>query len=114
MGKSGVGMEVKRFDVFVINTDPAIDCEIKKTTPCLIISPDEMNRFISTVIVAPMTTKCAKCPTRIPCTFLGKKGQIILEQIGAVDKERLIEKLGAISKKSQNKTLNILQEMFAA
>jgi len=106
-------MVIKRFDVFLVNLDPTIGHEIKKTRPCLIISPDEMNRNISTVIVAPMTTKGRKYPTRISCAFQGKKGQIILDQIRTIDKERLVKKLGVISKTSQKKTLNILQEMFA-
>ena len=108
-----MGMVIKRFDVFLVNLDPTIGHEIKKTRPCLIISPDEMNRNISTVIVAPMTTKGKKYPTRISCIFQGKKGQIILDQIRTIDKERLVKKLGVISKASQKKTLNILQEMFA-
>ncbi len=106
-------MEVKRFDVFLINLDPTVGHEIKKTRPYLVISPNEMNRFISTVIVAPMTTKGKKYPTRIPCTFQGKKWQIILDQIRTVDKKRLVKKLGTISKNAKNSTLNILQEMFA-
>ena len=113
MGRGRVGMEVKRFDVYLINLDPTVGHEIKKTRPCLIVSPNEMNRFISTVIVAPMTTKGRKYPTRISCTFQGKKGQIILDQIRTVDKKRLVKKLGSISKQSKYKALNILQEMFA-
>ena len=105
-------MEVERFDVYLINLDPTIGHEIKKTRPCLIISPNEMNRFISTAIVAPMTTKGRKYPTRVSCTFQGKQGQIILDQIRTVDKKRLVKKLGVISKKAQNSTLGILQEMF--
>ena len=106
-------MEVKRFDVYLINLDPTFGHEIKKTRPCLIISPDEMNRFISTVIVAPMTTKGRNYPTRISCTFKGKKGQVILDQIRTVDKKRLVKKIGAISKQAQVSVLSILQEMFA-
>ncbi|NOQ47200.1 MAG: type II toxin-antitoxin system PemK/MazF family toxin [Desulfobulbaceae bacterium] len=107
-----MGMEVERFDVYLINLDPTIGHEIKKTRPCLIISPNEMNRFISTAIVAPMTTKGRKYPTRVSCTFQGNQGQIILDQIRTVDKKRLVKKLGVISKKAQNSTLSILQEMF--
>lgn len=107
-------MVTRRFDVCLINLDPTIGHEIKKTRPCLIISPDEMNRFISTVIVAPMITKGKNYPTRIACTFQGKKGQIVLDQIRAVDKERLVKKLGTISKNVQSNVLNILQEMFAS
>lgn len=107
-------MGVNRFEVFLVNLDPTIGHEIKKTRPCLVISPDEMNRYISTVIVAPMTTKGRRYPTRITCSFQGKKGQIILDQIRTVDKKRLVKKLGTISKNAQEKTLNTLQEMFAA
>lgn len=72
-----------------------------------------MNRYISTVIVAPMTSKGRNYPTRIPCSFQGKSGQIVLDQIRTVDKKRLVKKLGAISKNAQTKTLNLLHEMFA-
>lgn len=106
-------MVAKRFDVFLINLDPTIGYEIKKTRACLIISPDEMNQHISTVIVAPMTTKGRKYPTRVSCSFQGKKGQIVLDQIRTVDKKRLVQHLGVISKSSQEKTLGILQEMFS-
>ncbi len=106
-------MEIERFDVFLVNLDPTIGHEIKKTRPCLIISPNEMNRFISTVIIAPMTTKGRDYPTRVQCTFRGKKGQIVLDQIRTVDKKRFIKKLGTISQKAQNRTLNILMEIFA-
>ena len=105
-------MEVERFDVFLVSLDPTVGHEIKKTRPCLVISPDEMNRFIGTVIVAPMTTKGKKYPTRITCSFQGIKGQIILDQIRTVDKNRLVKKLGCISNKAQNRTLDTLQEMF--
>ncbi len=113
MGRGRVGMEVKRFEVYLINLDPTIGHEIKKTRPCLVISPNEMNRFISTIIVAPMTTKGRNYPTRISCTFQGKKRRIILDQIRTVDKKRLVKKLGTISKHAQKSTVNILQEMFS-
>ena len=106
-------MVIKRFEVYLINLDPTVGHEIKKTRPCLIISPDEMNRFISTVIVAPMTTKGRNYPTRISCTFQGKKGKIILDQIRTIDKKRLVKKLGVVSDKAQESTIKILQEMFA-
>ncbi len=105
-------MVVKRFDVFLVNLDPTIGSEIRKARPCLIISPDEMNRFISTVIIAPMTTKGRGYPTRVPCTFQGKQGQVVLDQIRTVDKVRLAQKLGGIDKKTQDKVLSILGEMF--
>ena len=106
-------MVVERFDVYLINLDPTVGHEIKKTRPCLVISPDEMNRHIRTVIVAPMTTKGRPYPTRIPCHFGGKKGQIVLDQIRTVDIIRLVKKLGRIEKSEQEVVLNTLAEMFA-
>jgi len=107
-----MGMVAKRFDVFLVNLDPTVGREIRKARPCLIISPDEMNRFISTVIIAPMTTRGREYPTRIPCTFQGKQGQVVLDQIRTVDKIRLSQKLGRIDKPTQDKVLSILREMF--
>jgi mRNA interferase MazF len=104
---------VRRFDVFLISLDPTMRSEIKKTRPCLIISPDEMNRHIRTVIVAPMSSTVRNYPTRVTTTFQGKRGQIVLDQIRTVDKRRLIKKLGAISPSAGEKVLNILQELFA-
>jgi mRNA interferase MazF len=104
---------VGRFEVYLVNLAPTTGSEIKKTRPCLIISPDEMNRHISTVIVAPMTTKGRNYPTRVSCSFQGKQGQIVLDQIRTVDKQRLVKQLGTISQFAQEKTLRILQEMFA-
>jgi len=108
-----MGMEVNRFDVFLVNLDPTVGHEIQKTRPCLVISPDEMNHHISTVIVAPMTTKGRKYPTRIPCCFQGKKGRIIIDQLRTIDKERLVKRLGVIDKKTQLKVLALLVELFA-
>ena len=106
-------MVVKRFDVYLINLDPAIGSEIKKTRPCVIISPDEMNRFIKTVIVAPMSTKGRGYPTRVTCKFLGKQGQVVLDQIRTVDKAGLVRRLGKIDSQTQTKVLEILGQMFA-
>ena len=103
---------MKRFDVYLVNLDPTIGKEIKKTRPALIISPDEMNTHISTVIIAPMTTKGRSYPSRIACKFQGKDGQIILDQIRAIDKLRLHRKLGRIDKNTSEKVFSILQEMF--
>ena len=108
-----MGVVIKRFDVFLISLNPTVGHEIQKTRPCLIISPDEMNDHIKTVIVAPMSTKGRNYPTRIPCTFHGKKGQIILDKIRTVDKTRLVKKLGSISIPVQKKVFVKLQEMFA-
>ncbi|MFH2091916.1 MAG: type II toxin-antitoxin system PemK/MazF family toxin [Pseudomonadota bacterium] len=106
-------MEIKRFQVYLVNLDPTIGHEIKKTRPCLIVSPNEMNLNIGTVIVAPMTTKGRNYPTRVMCSFQDKKGQVVLDQIRTIDKKRLIRKVGSIDSKSQNKVFDILQEMFA-
>ena len=103
-----------RFDVYLVSLDPTQGHEIKKTRPCLIISPDEMNRHIGTVIVAPMTTKGRNYPTRLPVTFQHKKGHIVLDQIRTVDKTRLIKRLGKINPKTAERVLVVLQEMFAA
>jgi mRNA interferase MazF len=106
-------MVAKRFDVYLINLDPTIGSEIKKTRPCLVISPDEMNRYINTVIVAPMTTKGRVYPTRVTCKFQSKQGQIVLDQIRTVDKLRLIKRMGKIDGQTQTKILSVLGEMFA-
>ena len=102
-----------RFDVFLINLDPTLGKEIQKTRPCVVVSPDEMNRHNATVIIAPMTTKGRACPTRIPCQFQDKAGQIILDRIRTVDKTRLVKKLGQISLSEQKIVLDTLAEMFA-
>jgi mRNA interferase MazF len=106
-------MVVQRFDVFLINLDPTVGSEIKKTRPCVIISPDEMNANIATVIVAPMTTKGQLYPTRVACNFQGKDGQIVLDQIRTVDKTLLVKHLGQISIDEQKVVINTLAEIFA-
>jgi mRNA interferase MazF len=108
-----MGVVVKRFDVFLVNLDPTIGSEIQKTRPCMVISPDEMNRHVATVIVAPMTTKGKEYPTRVVCQFQGKDGQIVLDQIRTVDKTRLVKILGEISLDEQKTVLDTLAEMFA-
>ncbi|MGW8157692.1 MAG: type II toxin-antitoxin system PemK/MazF family toxin [Desulfoprunum sp.] len=109
-----MGMEVTRFDVFLLNLDPTIGHEIKKSRPCVVISPDQMNHHISTVIVAPMTTTIRNYPTRVNCDFQNTKGQVVLDQIRTVDKTRLMKKLGQVQKRTQENILSILREMFAA
>lgn len=104
---------VKRFEVYLVLLDPTVGSEIQKTRPCAVVSPDEMNRYIQTVIVAPMTTKGKKYPTRVECKFKGKQGQIVLDQIRTVDKTRLVKKLGDLSAKIQEESLRVLAEMFA-
>lgn len=106
-------MVARRFDVHLVSLDPTTGSEIRKTRPCLIVSPDEMNRYIRTVIVAPMTTKGRPYPTRIACTFEGKDGQLVLDQIRTVDRRRLVQRLGRIEEKVQAEVLKGLAEMFA-
>jgi mRNA interferase MazF len=106
-------MVVKRFDVYLVNLDPTVGSEIQKTRPCLVVSPDEMNRFIRTIIVAPMTTKGAQYPTRVTCRFQGKQGQVVLDQIRTVDKARLVRRLGKVGEQTRANVLSILGEMFA-
>lgn len=106
-------MVAKRFDVFLINLDPTVGYEIKKTRPCVIISPNEMNRHIKTVIIAPLTTRSRNYPTRINCQFQGTEGQVVLDQIRTVDKKRLIRKLGRLNKKTQSIITATLVEMFS-
>jgi mRNA interferase MazF len=104
---------VHRFEVYLVNLDPTVGSEIQKTRPCLVISPDEMNRFIRTVIVAPMTSKGRSYPTRVSCNFEGKEGQVVLDQIRTVDKTRLIKCLGTIDTPVQEEVLSGLAELFA-
>lgn len=106
-------MVVRRFDVFLVALDPTLGSEIQKTRPCLVISPDEMNRAISTVIVAPMTSRGRPYPTRVACRFQGKDGQIVLDQIRTVDKVRLVRKLGRIARGTQRSVLATLADLFA-
>lgn len=104
---------VKRFDVYLVNLDPTIGSEIQKTRPCLVISPDEMNRNIRTVIISPMTSAQKEYPTRVSCTFRKKQGQIVLDQVRTVDKARLIQKMGTIDPKAQLDVISVLQRLFA-
>jgi mRNA interferase MazF len=106
-------MVVRRFDVYLVGLGPTVGSEIKKTRPCAVISPDEMNSYIATVIVAPMTTRGRPYPTRVGCRFGGKSGQVVLDQIRTVDKARLVRRLGRLSPSTQAEVLSALAEMFA-
>ena len=107
-----MGVVIKRFDVYLVNLDPTIGSEIRKTRPCLVVSPDEMHNFVRTVIVAPMTTKGKDYPSRIPCRFQNKDGQIVLDQIRSVDKARLLKKLGTMDRTTSAVVLQTLIELF--
>jgi len=106
-------MVIRRFDVHLVRLDPTVGTEIRKTRPCLVISPDEMNRHLRTVIVVPMTTKGRGYPTRVACRFQGKSGEIALDQLRTIDRARLVRKMGRIGSGAQAEVLERLAEMFA-
>jgi mRNA interferase MazF len=103
----------QRFDVYLVNLDPTIGSKTRKTRPCVIVSPNEMNRYIHTVIVAPMTTKGQAYPSRVACKFGGRQAQIILDQLRTVDRLRLVKRIGKISIAAQGEVLTTLGEIFA-
>jgi mRNA interferase MazF len=106
-------MAINRFAVYLVNLDPTVGREIKKMRPCLVVSPDEMNHNVRIAIVAPLTTGGQPYPTRVPCRFKGKDGQVVLDQIRTVDRSRLLKKLGKIDDNTAAAVLDVLQEMFA-
>ncbi len=106
-------MVINRFDIWLINLDPTIGKEIKKTRPCLIISPDEANKYLNTVIGAPMTTTIRNYPTRVSCVFRRKKGEIAIDQIRALDAIRLVRKLGKLDEQTSKKVCETLSEYFS-
>jgi mRNA interferase MazF len=106
-------MAVSRFEIYLVSLDPIVGSEIKKTRPCLVVSPDEMNRHIHTVIVAPMTTKGRLYPTRVACRFRGKTGHVVLDQVRTVDASRLVRRLGRLGAGTGRKILAVLSEIFA-
>jgi mRNA interferase MazF len=108
-----MGVAVNRFEVYLVNLDPTVGSEIKKTRPCLVVSPDEINHNLRTAIIAPLTTRGQLYPTRVPCRFKGKKGQVVLDQIRTVDQKRLAKRLGRLDAKTAATVLGVLQELFA-
>lgn len=107
-----VEMEILQYSIYLVNLDPTIGHEIKKTRPCLVISPDEMNRNVQTIIIAPMTTKSHKYPTRVPVTFQNKKGWIVLDQIRTIDNKRIIKKAGKVNSETIKEVKSIIREML--
>ncbi|MEP6960876.1 MAG: type II toxin-antitoxin system PemK/MazF family toxin [Acidobacteriota bacterium] len=99
-------------DVVLVNLDPTVGREIKKTRPCLVISPDVLNRYLRTVIVAPMTTQGSAYPTRVACSFQGRKGQVVLDQIKTVDRIRIVKRLGRLAPAQASAVFSTLVEMF--
>lgn len=108
-----MGVVIKRFDVFLVNLDPTVGAEIKKTRPCLVVSPEEINRNLANVIIAPMTTKGRDFPTRIRCRFQGQDGKVVLDQIRTVDRVRLVKKLGRLDRTACKQVIDALLRMFA-
>ncbi len=106
-------MVISHFEVYLVNLDPTLGSEIEKTRPCLVISPDEINRNLRTAIVAPMTTRGHAYPSRVPCRFKGKAGQVVLDQIRTVDRARLVKRLGKLEGSTASAVLDVLREMFA-
>lgn len=106
-------MAINRFDVYLVNLDPTVGSEIHKTRPCLVVSPDEINHHLRTVIIAPMTTTGRSYPTRVSCRFKKKDGQVVLDQVRTVDQKRLIKKLGRFDSRTSADVLDVLQQMFA-
>jgi mRNA interferase MazF len=104
---------VARGDIWLVTLDPTVGSEIRKSRPCVVVSPSEMHDYLRTVIVAPMTTKSRAAPFRVPLSHGGKKGLILLDQIRSIDKVRLAKKMGSISSKTLSVTLDTLQEVFA-
>ncbi len=105
--------EVRRGEVFLVDLRPTRGGEIRKSRPCVVISPDELNAHLRTFIVAPMTTGGHPHPSRVPCRFASKTGHVVLDQIRTVDRERLIRKLGRLSEPTLHSVISVLQEMFA-
>ena len=105
-------MVKSRFDILLISLDPTQGAEIKKTRPCVVISPDEMNQYIKTLIVAPMTSTIREYVTRIPVTFNEQRGSIVLDQIRTIDKSRIVRKLGTLDTKTSSLVLETLAKMF--
>lgn len=105
-------MVINRFEVFLVKLDPTLGSEITKTRPCVIVSPDSMNKYLNTVLIAPLTSTIRNYPTRLNCTFENKNGQIALDQIRAVDKIRMVKKVGEFEENVNENICEKLQIMF--
>ena len=105
-------MEINQYQIILVNLDPTLGSEIKKTRPCVVISPNEMNKFLNTVVIAPMTTSSKNYPTRIEVRHDSKIGWIVLDQIRTIDKQRIIKDLGRLTKSEINKLKSVLKETY--
>ena len=105
-------MEVNQYQIVLVNLNPTLGSEMKKTRPCVIISPDEMNRHLSTIVIAPMTSQSKNYPTRVPVKYLRKKGWVILDQIRTIDRARIIKKMGSLSEKEIYLIKSVMHETY--
>ena len=105
-------MEIKQYEIFLVNLDPTIGSEIKKTRPCVIISPDEMNKYLRTVVIAPMTTSSKNYPTRVEIKHDNKIGRVVLDQVRTVDKQRVLKGLGKLSKPEIKEVKAVIKETY--
>ncbi len=105
-------MELKQYSIILVNLDPTVGSEIKKTRPCVIISPDEMNKYLNTIVVAPMTTSLKKYPTRIPVKHNDKEGMVAIDQIRTIDKKRILKRFDQLTKSEIKKCKDIIRETF--
>ncbi|MGM0432465.1 MAG: type II toxin-antitoxin system PemK/MazF family toxin [Spirochaetota bacterium] len=103
---------MKQYDIYLLNVDSAVTSQVKKTRTCAILSPDEMNLALQTIIIAPVTTKTPACPTRVPVVFNGKQNYIVLDQLRTIDKSRLVKKLGKIGEPAAGRVKAIISEML--
>jgi mRNA interferase MazF len=113
VGAARSGRPVTRGDIFLVDLDPTRGSEIRKTRPCVVVSPDELNAHLRTAIIAPMTTAGRPYPFRVPCSFQRKLGSVVLDQLRTVDRERLVRRLGRLEPRALAHVLDKLQEMFA-
>ncbi len=105
-------MELKQYAIVLVNLDPTIGSEIQKTRPCIIVSPNEMNKYLNTIVIAPMTSSLKEYPTRIPVNHDGKKGTIAIDQIRTIDNKRIIKVLGKLNKNEIKSTKEVMKETF--
>jgi mRNA interferase MazF len=105
-------MEITQYSIVLVNLDPTLDSEIKKTRPCVIVSPDEMNKHLNTIVLAPMTTNMKQYPTRVSVEHDGKKGMIVIDQIRTVDKIRILKVLGKLTKSEIKTCKEVIKEAF--
>lgn len=105
-------MEINQYHIFLVNLDPTVGHEIKKTRPCLVVSPNEMNSHLKTVMIAPLTTKSHGYPTRVPLRFEGKQAWVVLDQLRTVDRARLVKEFGKLDLRHTRKVKDVIREML--